>query len=541
MPPLPINREDGGQTQLQEQNGVVSAVPQPTYPAINIPEVITPDFFNRPPSADRQRIENDLQTRRQEYMTSFQQTQREQQLQQEAGDLETQLTNLRQSEAKGQFNIEQQRIAMPLITGQQAALQRQAQLERGDVLAQLESKQRSLGFEVAKREGLMAKAKAAIGFAESDLDRIGKLEQNQFEREKTVLDYAQKLGDNARNTLGTILSKFEGMGWNDLSEQARTGLANLAAQAGIDPFIIAQGLETQKDSMLLKRQKEELEMGLKQKQFGLDVQQQEFSQKLASQKFEEDKKQFGQEYALRLANQNLTERKLSEDIRQFNEKQTGEGLIDPAQLIAYGQQYASTGKIPTGLPKGTFGVVSAYAKELPKENGVIVDKNTGTAPDSAETLINAMSAIYSATELAKQLKELDKQRVTGLLAATTGKVFGSSAQQKYIDLKQQIVDLLARARTGAAMTANEEKFYGEMLPGRVGQIGGLIGVDPQVRIDNFINNLSKDLKNKAAVRGWAIQGLSTVKLNGKEYTVGQEIEINGVRGRILPDGSISMQ
>ncbi len=257
--PPPINREDG----------VVSAVPQPTYPAINIPDVITPDFFNRPPSADRQRIENDLNQRRQEYLTSFQQTQREQQLQTETQDLDTQLTNLRQSEAKGQFNIEQQRIAMPLVTGQQAALSRQAQLERGDVLAQLESKQKALGYEVTKREGLMAKAKAAIGFAESDLERIGKLEQNQFEREKAILDYAQKLGDNARQTLGIILSKFEGMGWNDLSEQSRTGLANLAAQAGIDPFIIAQGLETQKDSMMVKQEKDKLEMEKIKKELNL--------------------------------------------------------------------------------------------------------------------------------------------------------------------------------------------------------------------------------------------------------------------------------
>src|SRR3990167_1188685 len=107
----PINREDGGQTQLQEQNGAVSAIPQPTYPSMNIPEVITQDFFNRPPSSDSQRVENELQQRRQEYMASFQPTAQEQKLAQEAMSLEDQLTNLRQSEEKGAFDIQQQRIA----------------------------------------------------------------------------------------------------------------------------------------------------------------------------------------------------------------------------------------------------------------------------------------------------------------------------------------------------------------------------------------------------------------------------------------------
>ena len=70
-----------------------------------------------------------------------------------------------------------------------------------------------------------------------------------------------------------------------------------------------------------------------------------------------------------------------------------------------------------------------------------------------------------------------------------------------MDLKSQIVDLLARARTGAVLTEAEEKFYGRLLPGRIGQIGfGLFGVNTQDRIDNFINNLSSDIQNKAAKR-----------------------------------------
>src|SRR3990167_7741788 len=292
---FPINREDDGQTQLQEKNGVVSAVPQPTYPAINIPDVITQDFFNRPPSADRQRIENDLQQRRQEYLASFQQTAREQQLQQESMDLETELSNLRQSEQKGLLNIEQQRIAMPLITGQQAALQRQAQLERGDVLAQLESKQKALGFEFVKREGVMAKAKAALGFAETDLERIQKIEENQQKINQSILDYSLKLSDNAQQVFGAILKQFDGMGWDQLSPEAQAQLAQTATQAGVPTQVLAEAMNAQKDQKDIELKKQELEF---EKMQG-DIKQQQFSQELAVRKFEEDKRQFGLEYALK--------------------------------------------------------------------------------------------------------------------------------------------------------------------------------------------------------------------------------------------------
>ena len=213
-----------------------------------------------------------------------------------------------------------------------------------------------------------------------------------------------------------------------------------------------------------------------------------------------------------------------------------------AQIIAYAQQYAADGKIPTGMPKEFFAEVAQKAMELPKQKGQIIDANTGVSPQGETTLTNAMSGISSAIELAKQLKELDKERIKGLIPALGGKIIGTSSQQRYVDLKSQIVDLLARARTGAVLTEAEEKFYGRLLPGRIGQIGfGLFGVNTQDRIDNFINNLSSDIQNKAAAKGWVINGLSKVNLGGKEYIVGQEIELNGIKGRVLPNGSIATQ
>ncbi len=217
---------------------------------------------------------------------------------------------------------------------------------------------------------------------------------------------------------------------------------------------------------------------------------------------------------------------------------------DNSQLFAYANQYASTGKIPIGIPKGTFGQIAQIAKELPKTAGQLVDTRTGVAPDAADTTINAFAATYSAVELARQLKDLDSKRWDGIIAGTAGKVFGSEDQQRYVDLRSQIVDLLARARSGAALTVSEERRYSDMLPGRFSESFGL-GPDSQVRIDNFISNLSSDIKNKASAQGWAINGLSEIKLGDSMYKVGDVIKKtleDGTeqKGRVNADGTITL-
>ncbi len=213
---------------------------------------------------------------------------------------------------------------------------------------------------------------------------------------------------------------------------------------------------------------------------------------------------------------------------------------DPSSIMAYASEYAATGKIPAGLPQGTFGTIAQVAKELPKTSGQILSASTGVTPTADSALQQAMGALYSATQLAKQLKELDKQRFDGIVSGTLGKVFGSEDQQRYIDLKDQITDLLSRARSGAALNANEEKKYSGMLPGRFSEPLGL-GVDSSVRIDNFINAITSDLSNKASAQGWVVNGVSKVKIGNDQYTVGDVIKNgNGQTGRVNGDGTITL-
>lgn len=280
--------------------------------------------------------------------------------------------------------------------------------------------------------------------------------------------------------------------------------------------------------------------------FGLSslTQQEKFNQELQTAKFNQDERQFGMNYALQ-------QQKFAEEKRQFGitsqrqeqelAQKAAEVNIDPSQILAYAQEYAASGKIPTGIPKGAFGIVSQIAKEAPKQEGEIVSSSTGVKPATDSTYADALSNLSSVVKLAQTLKEQDKNRIGGVLSGTLGAITGSESQGQYLSTRQQIVDLLSRARSGAALTEQEVKTYEGMLPGRFSEPFGL-GQNSETRIQNFIDTLTQDLTNKSASKGWSIYGVSKIKLDdGNEYTVGQTINnAQGQKGRVNADGSITL-
>lgn len=219
------------------------------------------------------------------------------------------------------------------------------------------------------------------------------------------------------------------------------------------------------------------------------------------------------------------------------------GKYNPEQqstIVAYAQQYATNGTVPTGMPKWvTFGDVSRIAKELPKDKGAVVSKITGikdTKVPSPEQ--EDFGRLYNIIQLTDELLKLDKIRPDGIIGGTLGKIVGSDAQDRYLSKRKAIVDEIARMQTGAALTEDEQKFYEDYLPGRFSTPFGL-GQNTGKRIENFKSLMDTKLKNTLANRQLSIYGYSTVKLGGKEYKVGDEIEVNGMKGRVNPDGTIT--
>lgn len=208
-------------------------------------------------------------------------------------------------------------------------------------------------------------------------------------------------------------------------------------------------------------------------------------------------------------------RKTNAEIAKINQVATQTGS-DPAELIAYAQQYASTGQIPTGMPKGTFGVISQYAKTMPKPEGSLVSSITGVKDNKVPAAEqDDITRLYNITKLADELKELDKERVAGVVGGSVNKVFGGigeafgieNSQAEYLTKRKAIIDEIARMQTGAALTKEEQAFYEDYLPGRFSQ-PLMLGQASGSKIDNFSNLMKQKLDNALANKQLQITGYS---------------------------------
>lgn len=218
--------------------------------------------------------------------------------------------------------------------------------------------------------------------------------------------------------------------------------------------------------------------------------------------------------------------------------------------IAYAQQYAATGNIPSGMPKGmSFGRIAELARDIPKPDGSVVDVNTGVKPNVSASTLDSIAALRDVVQKSEQLAQLNEARNKGIVGGIAY-LGGSDLQQQYVDLRGEIVDLLARARTGAALTVDEQRYYESQLPDvaagalkqlAFGPVGGSLGVDTTARIrDNFTGKLKQTLDSKLTTQGLAMYGYSKVQTSQGPLTIGDVITNSaGRRGIVQPDGSIT--
>ncbi len=222
---------------------------------------------------------------------------------------------------------------------------------------------------------------------------------------------------------------------------------------------------------------------------------------------------------------------------------TGDGEVS-ADLEAYGNEFAATGKLPAPSALKAAGVtagqVADYAKQVPKANGVLVSKNTG----AVDTRVGAaeqddIKRLYNITRMVEELKTLDENRIGGVIAGSVGKVTGSDAQGSYLTKRKAIVDEIARMQTGAALTNDEQDFYNDYLPGRFSEPLGL-GRNSDKVIEDFSNIMNDKLSNILANNQMSIYGYSKTNVPDLgEKTVGEIIDVGGTQYRVLPDGTLT--
>lgn len=227
--------------------------------------------------------------------------------------------------------------------------------------------------------------------------------------------------------------------------------------------------------------------------------------------------------------------------KQALEEAKASGLVDadgnPSKdLVAYAQQYASNGQIPSGIPDGSFGAIAEVAKSLPKQNGTLVEKNTGVKPSTttvSDTTQQGIVAMYDIVdnklpELLQKFNKID----TSPLGKLGSIVYTTSDRQDFRTLKTEVINLLLKARSGATVTPQEYDRYYDMLPSEL----SVTGVN---KLNSLYKDLSGNLNSQLNANGLSIYGYSSVSLpDGKNYKVGDNIEVGGKKYRVNSDGSL---
>jgi hypothetical protein len=187
---------------------------------------------------------------------------------------------------------------------------------------------------------------------------------------------------------------------------------------------------------------------------------------------------------------------------------------DDALISTYAEEYASTGKMPTSVSEDIRADVAQAAKDMPKTPGQFIDNTTGVFPQKlSSSLQDGLTALM---DLQSKLAEADKlfnSINTGLLGGTFGGIVPSVERTAYLNLRSEIVDLISRARTGAALTASEEAFYTKKLPGTFNQMF-FLGTDGSRKITDLRSSLRGILDTKLASNGVSIVGYNDKTASG---------------------------
>lgn len=213
------------------------------------------------------------------------------------------------------------------------------------------------------------------------------------------------------------------------------------------------------------------------------------------------------------------------EIRKRNDEASGKQ--DPSEILAYAQQYASTGTIPSGLPKGSFGIISQVAKEMPKQNGELVDRKTGVTPSklAGDVTQGGVVALHDISKKMGQLKELYNN--------TNSWGIGAGPMQ-YEALRKEVVDAISRARSGAALTKEEAERYESAIPGSFG-----IRYWGNIKLNGLEDSIKGKVDTILDANGAALVGYSKVKVGGEERVVGEVLNMNGKDFRVLADGNLT--
>lgn len=363
------------------------------------------------------------------------------------------------------------------------------------------------------------KAQQIVDLKYKPLEDMVAIKQKQYDLNKDVLDSIDKKRSEALQV--SLQKEAQDLADRKAKEQQVQNVMLQAAKYGADPATLSKIQNASSIADAIKNSGNFLSA--------------EFRNTLEQQAF--DNKVKLQQIAISRANLAISQAELGLKKQELDQKQADAkaALQATPELMAYAQQYASTGQIPSNIPKGSFGVLADIAKSLPKENGYLVDKNTGIKSNGVnDTRQESIVSLYDI--VAKKLPILEekfKSIDTGPIGRLGAAFYTTQDRQDFRTARQEILNLLIKARSGAAVSEPEYNRYLKLVPGEL-SITGL----------NQIKSLGTQLKNTLDSQlqgsGLSIYGYSKVNMDGNTYTAGDILDNGKIKARVNPDGTLSL-
>lgn len=194
------------------------------------------------------------------YIASLAPSEEEKQIQLQMIELDTRINTYLESLQGGLDAIEDQTIPMAFITGQQASLERRSQRDLSTLTRYQEILAKRLGIATQNRELVSTGALAQVNFGIQNMELSMKIQEFITGQEDRVLERADKLRTESRNTLTSILSMFEGIDFEDLTPELQKSMSDLATSSGIPVDLLMEGMATVKNQMIQEKLETQLKL-----------------------------------------------------------------------------------------------------------------------------------------------------------------------------------------------------------------------------------------------------------------------------------------
>lgn len=218
-----------------------------------IPSTLVQEGFDQNKTyGDIQKLLGEQSKIREQVLSKMQPTQLETDLGKQLVDLRARADELQINRQAGIEAVRNKVMPLEFMTGQEKNINDTANTQLQSYAMQEKNLLSRLGLEQEGRKAGIEALTAAGQFITEDLNTQFKIQDILDKQEERVLQQANLLRDDSRETLTTLLDMFKGLDLEELDLGSQQQLATVAAQSGIPLNLLVTGMKAVKDEMDFK-------------------------------------------------------------------------------------------------------------------------------------------------------------------------------------------------------------------------------------------------------------------------------------------------